>query len=207
VEADMIRTPADVFHLEPAPLLELERWGEKSVLNLMAQLEERRAVPFDRFLVSLAIPEVGSATARLLARHFSTLADLQAADEEQLVQLEGIGPEMAKAILQFFAAGEARQLIERLLAGGVRIVFPDPAQQASGELADKTIVFTGTLAGLSRAEAKRLAEGAGAKVTSAVSAKTDFVVTGAAAGSKRKKAEELGVSILDEEGFLGLVGR
>jgi DNA ligase (NAD+) len=207
VEADMIRTPADVFHLKPDPLLELERWGEKSVQNLMTQLEERRAVPFDRFLVSLAIPEVGSATARLLARHFSTLEDLQTADEEQLVQLEGIGPEMARAILQFFAAEQTGRLIERLLAGGVKIVFPDPSQQTSGELADKTIVFTGTLAGLSRAEAKRLAEGAGAKVTSAVSAKTDFVVTGAVAGSKRKKAEELGVAILDEEGFLGLVGR
>jgi len=207
VDADMIRTPADVFHLEPAPLLELERWGEKSVQNLMAQLEERRRVPFDRFLVSLAIPEVGSATARLLARHFPGLEELRTADEEQLVQLEGIGPEMAGAILQFFADEGSRQLIERLFAGGVEIAFPDPAQRATGELADKTIVFTGTLEGLSRAEAKRLAEDAGAKVTSSVSAKTDFVVTGAAAGSKRKKAEELGVSILDEKSFLGLVGR
>ncbi len=203
VEAGLVRTPADVFHLAPEPLLALERWGQKSVDNLMAELAERRRVPFDRFLVALGIPEVGSATAKLLARNFETLEDLAAASEEDLVGLEGIGPEMARAIRGWFDHEVGAALIERLFAGGVEIVYPERSQ-ASGELAGKTLVFTGSLAKLSRAEAKRLAEDAGARVTSSVSAKTDYVVLGESPGSKRKKAEALGVSLLDEDQFLAL---
>ena len=203
-EHGLIRTPADVFHLEPAPLLELERWGEKSVENLMRELAERRAVPFERYLVALAIPEVGPATGKLLARHFATLEELAAADEERLLHVEGIGPEMAASITGWFAAPENRALLARLAAGGVTLVYPDRAALASGPLAGKTVVFTGTLEQLSRAEAKRLAEALGAHVASSVSKKTDFVVVGADAGSKRKKAEELGLAVLDEAGFLAL---
>ena len=204
VAAGLIRMPADVFHLEPERLLELERWGEKSVDNLMAELEERRRVTFDRFLVALAIPEVGSATARLLAKSFASLDDLAGADAEQLEHIEGIGPEMARAITGWFADEGSHALLARLAEGGVEILHADPAEETSGELAGKTVVFTGTLAGLSRAEAKRLAEDAGARVRSSVGAHTDYVVAGENPGSKRRKAEELDVSVLDEKAFLAL---
>ncbi len=208
VEAGMVRSPADLFHLDPDALLELERWGEKSVDNLMRDLEERRRVPFGRYLVALAIPEVGTATAKLLARHFSTREELAAATAEELEELEGIGPEMARAITEWLASPECAALIERLAEGGVEIVYPDlDASAASGELSGKTLVFTGSLEQLSRAEAKRLAEDAGARVASSISGKTDYVVCGDKPGSKRKKAEALGVTILDEAGFLRLAER
>lgn len=204
VQHGMICTPADVFHLEPAKLLELERWGEKSVENLVRELAQRRALPFERYLVALAIPEVGPATGRLFARHFATLAELAAADEERLLHVEGIGPEMARSITAWFAGPMNHALMKRLADGGVEIVYPDRSQLATGPLAGKTVVFTGTLAKLSRAEAKRLAEGLGAHVASSVSPRTDFVVAGADAGSKRKKALELGLTVLDEAQFLEL---
>jgi DNA ligase (NAD+) len=205
-EAGLLATPADVFHLDRGRLLELDRWGEKSVDNLMRELEARRTVTLDRFLAALAIPEVGSATARLLARHFATLDDLSAADAERLEHVEGIGPEMARAITGWFAAPENRALVARLIDGGVRIESAR-ASARTGALAGKTLVFTGTLEKLSRAEAKRLAEDRGAHVVSSVSKNTDYLVAGADPGSKRKKAEELGVSVLDEAGFLDLAGR
>ncbi len=200
----LIRTPADVFHLAAAPLLELERWGEKSVENLMRELAERRRVPFERYLVALAIPEVGPATGKLLARHFASLAELAAADEERLLHVEGIGPEMARSITAWFAEPASHALMERMAAGGVELVYPAHAPHASGPLAGKTVVFTGTLAQVSRAEAKRLAEDKGAHVASSVSKNTDFVVVGADAGSKKKKALELGLTVLDEAQFLEL---
>jgi len=200
----LIRDPADVFHLEAAKLLELERWAEKSVENLMRELEQRRKVPFERYLVSLAIPEVGPATGKLLARHFATLEELAAADEERLLHVEGIGPEMARSITSWFAVPANQEVLDRLRAGGVTLVYPDRSAQSSGPLAGKTVVFTGTLEKLSRAEAKHLAEGLGAHVASSVSKSTDFVVVGADAGSKKKKALELGLTVLDEAQFLAL---
>ena len=205
VDAGMLASPADVFHLDPKRLLELDRWGEKSVDNLMQQLAERRSVPFDRLLVALAIPEVGPATARLLARSFPDLDAFLAASEEALIDLEGIGPEMAAAIRHWAEDSGSRDLLDRLFDGGVEVVLPaELSADVAGELSGKTIVFTGTLPGLSRAEAKRLAEGAGARVVSAVSKNTDFLVAGEKAGSKRKKAEELGVRVLDEDEFRSL---
>ena len=205
VEAGLIETPADVFHLRPERLLELERWGEKSVENLMNELAERRRVPLERFLAALAIPEVGSATARLLARNFATLDALASADEERLMHIEGIGPEMARSITRWFADPRSRGLLNRLFAGGVEIVQADPARAQRGALAGKTLVFTGTLERLSRAEAKRLAESQGAHVASSVSKHTDFLVIGASPGSKKKQAEALGVAVLDEGQFLAVV--
>ncbi len=205
VEAGLVESPADVFQLSPERLLALERWGEKSVSNLMNQLAERRRVPFDRFLVALSIPEVGAATARLLARSFSSFETLRDASVEDLVHLEGIGGEMAQSIRGWFDRPENRSLIERLFAGGVVIECPERALRATGAMAGKTVVFTGTLARLSRAEAKNLAEQAGAHVVSSVSGRTDYLVVGDGPGSKRKKAEDLGVRVLDESAFLDLV--
>jgi DNA ligase (NAD+) len=204
VEAGFLKSPADVFHLRPEELLSLERWGEKSVSNLMQELAERRRVPFDRFLVALSIPEVGPATARLLARRFPTFDALQQASVEDLVHIEGIGDEMARSIRAWFDRHENVTLCERLFSGGVELVPAGPTGRAVGPLAGKTIVFTGTLARLSRAEAKSLAERAGAHVTSSVSQRTDYLVAGEDPGSKRTKAEELSVRILDEDAFLAL---
>lgn len=207
VQAGMVRSPADVFHLDRERLLELERWGTKSVDNLFADLDRARRVPLDRFLVALAIPEVGSATARLLARGFGSLEALQAASEEDLLHLEGIGPEMARTIVGWFRLPESQELLQRLRDGGVEIVAAHGGAASSGALAGKTIVFTGTLERLSRQEAKSLAEELGARVVSSVSARTDYVVLGEGPGSKRRKAEELGVALLAEEDFLRLAGR
>ncbi len=207
VSEGMIESPPDVFHLDPAKLIELERWGEKSVENLLAELEERRRVPFDRFLVALAIPEVGTATGRLLARGFADLDALRAASEEELCDLEGIGPEMAKSIAGWFADERNQAFLARLFEGGVTIELPDPEDaDAGGAFAGKTLVLTGTLESLSRAEAKRLVEDHGGRVVSSVSKKTDFVVVGDKPGSKKKKAEELDVALLDEEAFLRRIG-
>jgi len=208
VEHGLVQSPADVFHLRPEDLLELERWGEKSVANLMQQLAERHRVPFDRLLVGLGIPEVGSATARLLARRFPSLDALAAATEEELVDIEGIGTEMAAAIRGWFDDPESRRLIERLFEGGVEIVpLASDRRSRAGPFAGKTVVFTGTLETLSRREAKALAEDLGAHVGSSVGKGTDLLVVGASPGSKRKKAEELGVRVLEEGEFLRLAGR
>jgi DNA ligase (NAD+) len=205
IEAGLVAQPADLFHLDREKLLELERWGEKSVDNLFQQIEERRRVPFDRLLVALAIPEVGPATGKLLAAHYPSLDALSQADEEELVHIDGIGPEMAASIRGWFGEERNRGQLERLFDGGVEVVYPDP-DAGGGPLAGRTVVLTGTLEGFSRAEAKRLVEGAGGKVTSAVSAKTDYVVVGEKPGSKAKKAAELGVEVLDEDAFRKLVG-
>jgi DNA ligase (NAD+) len=206
IEAELVAGPADLFHLDGERLLELERWGAKSVDNLLAQIEERRHVPFDRFLVALAIPDVGPATARLLAGHFASLEDLIAADEEALTHLDGIGPEVAASIQEWFAAEAHAAMMARMFEGGVSLAYPERGG-SGGALSDQTVVLTGTLTRMTRAEAKRLVEDLGGRVTSSVSAKTDLVVAGEKAGSKLKKAKELGVRVLAEEEFLALAER
>ncbi|MDF1798429.1 MAG: NAD-dependent DNA ligase LigA [Planctomycetota bacterium] len=324
-EAGLMHTPADLFHLDKQRLVELERWGQKSVDNLFAQIEERRRVPFDRFLVALGIPEVGPATAKLLAQRFATYeallevvlqdadkpllaeategelgdgatgpavgsgaagdaadaevagagvgqADLfadrfdgpeaesgvgeprlpgaadeldaapaakqpgggaadadaaasepRAADEAperkpakkprkkkpephpavaSLIELDGIGVEMATEIIGFFRRPEMRAMVERMFAGGVE---PQAlAAPTAGSFSGKTVVLTGSLEQLTRAEAKRRIESLGGRVASSISKRTDLLVAGAKAGSKLKKAEELGVETIDEARFLEL---
>jgi DNA ligase (NAD+) len=210
-DAGLIDSPADVFHLDRAPgararLVELERWGERSVENLFAELEARRRVTLARFLVALGIPEVGPATAKLLAAHFGTLDSLRAATLDELQHVDGVGPEVAARVRGWLDEPANRALVERLFAGGVAI----EAQRAGargGALAGRSVVFTGTLETLGRAEAKQLVEDAGGRVASDVSARTDFLVVGGKPGSKAKRAEELGVKVLLEPEFLALVGR
>ena len=209
VKAGLIQTPADLFHLERERLLELERWGEKSVDNLFAQLEERRRAPFPRFLTGLGIPEVGSATAKLLARHFATLEDLMAASEEDLIHLDGLGPEMAAAITSWFAEEQNQALMQRMFDGGVELQYGSagPAEDRNGPLSEKKVCVTGTLESLSRAEAKNLIESLGGKLVSSVTSRTDYLVVGEKPGSKLKRAEELGVAVLQEPDFLALAGK
>lgn len=205
LDAGILDGPADLFHLDRDPalrerLIALERWGVKSVDNLFAQIEERRRVPLDRFLVALSIPEVGPATARLLAGRFPNLDDLRAASVEELVELDGIGEEVAAQIDRWFAEPRNTLFLERLLEGGVRIEALAP-RDAAGPFAGKTVVFTGTLESMTRAEAKHRVEVGGGRVASSVSAKTDFLVVGGKPGSKARKAEELGVTVLLEDAF------
>jgi len=207
-EAGLIRSPADLLALANVKekLLGLERWGEKSIANLLGQIAEQRKIPFARFLVALAIPEIGPATAALLAKHFASLADLQAASLDELQHIDGVGPEVAARLHGWFreAAGEA--LLARLFQNGVEIDYRR-ASTGSGFFSGRTVVFTGTLEQMGRNEAKHAVEEQGGKVGSSVSAKTDFLVVGGKPGSKAKKAEELGVKVLLEPEFLQRVGR
>lgn len=190
----------DLFSLDAAKLAELERFGEKSAENLILQIERAKTAPLDRFLVALGIPEVGEATAKILARRFRSLAGARAATEAELLEVDGIGPEMAKAITQFFANESNIQMIDGMLARGVR-----PAELSAaptgGRLSGFSFVFTGTLDGKTREEAGAEVELLGARVGDSVSAKTDVLVAGANAGSKLTKAEKLGVRVLTSAEF------
>jgi DNA ligase (NAD+) len=208
--AGLLRSPADLFHLDRDPgtrerLLALERWGEKSVANLFAEIERARRVPLARFLTGLAIPQVGPATARLLALHYGALDALRETTREELESIDGIGPEVATTLLEWFARPASRELLERLLDGGV--VIEAPGKGAGGVFAGKTVVFTGTLEALTRAEAKHVVEDQGGRVASSISTRTDFLVVGGKPGTKAKKAAELGVEVLLEPDFLQRIGR
>lgn len=210
VQEGYLKSPADLFDLEGRKdeLAKLERWGEKTVQNLMAQIDARRRIPLDRFLTALSIPDVGPATSRLLAAHFETIEALQKASEEDLEHVDGIGSEMARSIRDWLADEQNKALVESLVKSGGPRVEITKAERPPGEgaFAGQSVVFTGTLERMSRAEAKRLVERLGGRVVSSVSSKIDVLVAGEKAGSKRKKAEELGVEVLDEAAFLERAG-
>jgi DNA ligase (NAD+) len=212
-----IASPADIFTMEErdaeslAPLAKREGWGRTSAGNLFAAIRDRRTIPLDRFIYALGIRQVGQATAKLLARNYGTLDELRAAmdrarDEEsedyaQLLNIDQVGKVMAADIIGFFAEDHNRDLLDRL--AGLLEIEPYAAPVAvSSNVSGKTVVFTGTLEKMTRSEAKSRAEALGAKVAGSVSKKTDFVVVGADAGSKAKKAEELGVATLTEDEWL-----
>jgi DNA ligase (NAD+) len=210
----LIRQPGDIFRLDPEVIMKREGWGELSARNLTSAINERRRIAFDRFINALGIPQVGQATARLLARHYRSLANWRhemgaAQDPESealagLVEIGGIGESIAADIIGFFAEPHNRAVLDDL-AGEVTVLdYEGPARRTTSPLAGKTIVFTGSLESMSRSEAKARAEALGANVTSSVSAKTDYVVAGADPGSKATKAAALGVKLLDEADWLAL---
>ncbi|MDP6410853.1 MAG: NAD-dependent DNA ligase LigA [Planctomycetota bacterium] len=206
LEAGLIEGPADLFHLDRDPagreaLLALERWGEKSVDNLFAEIEQRRKVPLARYLVALSIPEVGRATGRLLAANFTSLDVLAEAEEGVLLAIDGIGPEVAGTLREWFAKRGNQAFIARLAEGGVEVASGGQVS-GSGPFAGKVVVFTGSLEHMTRAEAKHRVEAGGGRVASSVSARTDYLVVGGKPGGKARKAEELGVEVLTEEAFL-----
>jgi DNA ligase (NAD+) len=170
----------------------------------MREIALRRRVPFERFLTGLSIPEVGAATARLLARHFPSLDALERASQEELEELDGIGPEVAARVLRWFASPLGRDLLQRLFAGGVEIVYPS-AGSGGGVFEGKTVVFTGTLERMTRNEAKRAVETQGGRVASSVSSKTDYLIQGGKPGSKAREAAALGIRVVEEPEFLGLL--
>ncbi len=204
VERELVTEPADLFELRVEELLPLPGLARKSAENLVSAIEARRSTELRRFLFGLGIPDVGVAVARDLALHFRSLDVLRAADEGELEAVRGIGPKMAERIVDFFAEPRTAGAIDRLVGKMSELFVADEGEER-GPLEGRTFVFTGTLESMTRSRAKRLVESAGARVTSAVSGETDVVVAGPGAGAKLGKAEELGVQVLDEEGFLELL--
>ena len=207
VEQNLVRTPADLFNLGFSTLAALDRFADKSAQNLLDSLERAKSTTLARFIYALGIRHVGESTAKDLAKHFGSLDPLMNASVDELLEVNDVGPVVAESIHQFFAEEHNRTVIDQLRAPG-RVTWPEgpPAPRAPlGVLAGKTVVLTGTLPALTREEAKEMLEAAGAKVAGSVSKKTDYVVAGADAGSKLAKAEELGVTVLDEDGMRKLI--
>jgi DNA ligase (NAD+) len=205
VDRGLVHTPADVYGLSPDTLAGLERMAEKSASNLLAAIDTSKHTTLARFVFSLGIRNVGEATAKDLAQHFGSLDKLIAASEADLLAVRDVGPIVAQSIIQFFAEPHNLDVVTTLRAAGIHWPESDGLQQSAGILAGKTLVLTGTLPTLTRDEAKEKIEAAGGKVAGSVSKKTDYVVAGEEAGSKLAKAQELGVTILDESGLLALL--
>ena len=206
VRLGRVRTPADLYTLTSEELAGLDRMGERSAANLVAALEGSRRTTLHRFLFALGIPDVGEATAQALAEHFGSLESLMAAGEEEIRAVRDVGPVIAAHVHAFFAEPRNREVIEALRRSGV--AWPDAARarrSGSDALRGATVVITGTLAGMTRDEARDAARAAGATVTDSVSKKTTLLVVGADAGSKLRKAQELGVRIVDEAQFQELL--
>jgi DNA ligase (NAD+) len=203
VETGLVKDLADLYHLKLDDLVALERMGKKSAENLLARSEASKQTTLDRLLNGLSIRHVGEATAKALADHFGDVEKVVAASEEELREVRDVGAEVARAIVEFFAEPRNREQVRRLLEAGVR---PLAQKRAGGKLTGKRFVFTGGLEGVSRHEAQARVERLGGAVASSVSKNVDYVVAGEAAGSKLKKAKELGVTILSEREFLDLVG-
>lgn len=197
VDKGLIASSADLFHLEKDRLSGLDRMGEKSAENLLEAIEKSKSIPFGRFLFALGIRHVGEGVADLLSRAFETLDDLINADADRLLAVEGIGEIIAESVVHYFSLPRNRELVHRLMDSGINIVYPVP--KSKFPLEGKTFVLTGTLAGMSRSEAKKKIQELGGKVTGSVSARTDFVVAGDAPGSKLDKARALGVKVIGEE--------
>ena len=204
VDAELVKSPADLYDLQKAQLLGLEGFKEKKAANLIAGIEKSKTRPFDRILFALGIRHVGSGSARILAAEFPTIGKLMVADVQTLEEIRDIGPIVGKSIVEFFQCLENQELIERLQAAGVN--FEQATLSGSDELAGLTFVLTGTMENLSRAEAGEQIRARGGAVTSSVSKNTSYVVAGEKAGSKLMKAKSLGVKILDESAFLQLTG-
>ncbi len=216
-----IREPADIFTLETrdaqnlAKLKNRDGWGEKSAEKLFAAIRERRKIPLNRLIFALGIRHVGDSTANLLATHYGSWQAFEAAMDaaaphegdawDDLLSIDGVGEVMARALVDTFHTPETRHAIDRLVAH-LDIQDVAAADTSGSPVAGKTVVFTGTLEQMTRAEAKARAEALGAKVSGSVSKKTDIVVAGPGAGSKAKKAQELGVEIMSESDWLALIG-
>lgn len=204
VDAGKVATPVELYQLTPAALMSLERMGQKSADNLLAAITRSKQTSLPRFLFALGIREVGEATAAALANHFRSLEPLRQADEAQLQQVADVGPVVAHYVAAFFRDARNIAVIDGLLAEGIH--WPE-IQQAAGEgpLAGQTLVLTGSFTALTREEAAARLQALGAKVAGSVSAKTSRVFAGANAGSKLAKAQQLGITVDDENALLALL--
>src|SRR5262245_27438439 len=205
MDVGLLRDLADVYKLTPIDLAGLEGFAEKSIDNLMAAIEASKRPRLDRFLYALGIEHVGSTVSRLLADHFGGVEPLLDARSEDVQQIHGIGPEVAESVLRFFSSARNRKVLERLRAAGVRPVL-EKRPKGPQPLAGETVVFTGTLERMTRPEAQRKAETAGARIASGISRKVTLVVAGPGAGSKLDEAKKLGLTVIDEAAFVKKVG-
>lgn len=205
LDAGLVRDAADLYSLRKEDLLKLERMGEKSADNLLAALSESKKNELDKLLFALGIRHVGAKVARILATEFGSMEKLQQAQPEELAQIRDIGDKIAESAVTWLNVPANIDLVERLAAAGLTMTFTPPASQEDNPFFGKTLVFTGTMPTLGRAEAKTMAQDVGAKVSGSVSKKTDYVIAGAEAGSKLEKAQQLGVTVIDETEFLRLL--
>lgn len=205
VDQGLIAHVSDLYKLQVEPVAAMERMGQKSAQNLIDALETSKATTLPRFLFALGIRDVGEATALTLAQHFGTLENIRNVSEDQLQEAPDVGPIVASRIVEFFGQPHNLEIIRALREAGVHWTEQEPAAREAGALDGKTYVLTGTLTQLSRDEAKDYLQQLGAKVAGSVSKNTDVVVAGEKAGSKLKKAEELGIAIIDEDAFIQLL--
>lgn len=205
LDAGLVRDAADLYSLRKEDLLKLERMGEKSADNLLAALDESKKNELDKLLFALGIRHVGAKVARILATEFGSMEKLQQAQPEELAHIRDIGDKIAESAVTWLNVPANIDLVERLAAAGLTMTFTPPASQEDNPFFGKTLVFTGTMPTLGRAEAKTMAQDVGAKVSGSVSKKTDYVIAGAEAGSKLEKAQQLGVTVIDEAEFLRLL--
>ncbi|QWC97415.1 NAD-dependent DNA ligase LigA [Polynucleobacter paneuropaeus] len=204
VDQNLVRTPADLYRLGFSALANLERMGEKSADNLIQAINQSRNTTLARFIFALGIRHVGETTAKDLANHYQSMHALMDASLEDLLTVKDVGPVVADSIVSFMEEAHNREVIEQLLASGMQLSVEKKVISAA--VVGKTFVLTGTFPSLSRDQAKDLLEKAGAKVAGSVSKKTDYVVAGTDAGSKLSKAEELGITVIDEQTMLDLLG-
>jgi DNA ligase (NAD+) len=205
VDSGMVKTPADLYRLEPAALANLERMGEKSAANLLGAINKSRTTTLERFIYALGIRNVGESTARDLARYFGSLDALVSADEALLQTVPDIGPVVAASIAGFFAEPRNRKVVQELRKLGVQWAEGKATAAAEQPLAGKTFVLTGALTGMTREEATEKIVARGGKVSGSVSKKTRYVVAGSDPGSKLDKARALRVEIIDEKALAKLL--
>jgi DNA ligase (NAD+) len=203
VNKGLVKDVADIYDISKQRLIELERFADKSAQNIIDAIEKSKTKPLSKFLYALGIRHVGETTAEDLARNFPRLDDFFHLSEEDLMKVEGIGPEVAASVVKFFRDKKNKESIERLKKAGVNVI--ETKTKEKGKLAEKTFVFTGALKDFERDEARNLVESLGATTASSVSKKVDYVVVGEDPGSKFDKAKELGVRTLTEEEFKKMV--
>ena len=203
IERGRLKDVSDIYFLTERDFEDIEGFGEKSIQNLLAAVDESRRRPLVNLLRALGIPHVGGTAAELLALELGSLEKLESMSAEELEAIEGIGPVIAQSIAAFFEEPRNREVLDRLRAGGVEP--KSPAAKKKGPLSGRTFVITGGLESLSRDEATKAVEDRGGKVTSSVSKKTDYVVVGDNPGSKYDKALQLGIETLDEKAFKKLL--
>lgn len=205
VNENLIHNIADIYSLKKDQIAALERMGEKSAQNLLDGIEASKHLPFNRVLFGLGIRFVGEGVAKLLSENFSSIGDLKDASQENLEQIDGIGPRIAESIVRFFKDKHSQQLVDRLAKARVQLTSEKKKITGNSAVAGKTFVLTGGLETMSRDEAKEKIESLGGKSVSSVSKKTDYVIVGSDAGSKLQKAIELGVTTISEKEFLDLI--
>jgi DNA ligase (NAD+) len=196
IERGLVKNVADIYDLTKEKLLGLERFADKSAQNILDEIERSKKLPLERVIYGLGIRFVGERTAQFLAEHFGSMEELERASQEELQEVNEVGPRIAESIAEFFSIAANRKLVERLRDAGLTLT--GQKKERGTKLAGKTFVLTGTLAHFTRDQAKKMIEDAGGKVTGSVSKKTDYVVSGADAGSKLDKAKDLGVNVIGE---------